>query len=204
MKNMILLTGIFLCLVTKNFAQTETHHNDIASVFGSGKTEIQWSGLLTLNYHQKVSNVKPGIAIEATINKHFVAGVFGQFTSGNFAMPYKGYRNNIITQDFGITIGAIHSTDKLFHFGGQLKVGAILMQADSTAEIKLSRPFTPTAKDNGITVYPEINANLNLTRNLKLRVSTGFNFLMLNKETIVNERDLDTWFFNTSLIFNLN
>lgn len=119
-------------------------------------------------------------------------------------MPFKGHQNNIITQDFGIIIGATQSTDKLFHIGGQLKVGAILMQADSTAEIKLSRLFTPTAKDNGITVYPEINANLNLTKNLKLRASTGFNFLMLNKETVANERDLDSWFFGTSLIYNFN
>ncbi|MBK9290858.1 MAG: hypothetical protein IPM52_04440 [Bacteroidetes bacterium] len=204
MKNVIFLTGVLLCLASKTFAQTETQNNGIASVFGSGKTEIQWSGLLTLNYHQKISNVKPGIAIEATINKHFVVGAFGQFTTGNFAMPFKGYQNNIITQDFGIIIGATQSTDKLFHFGGQLKVGAILMQADSTAEIKLSHPFTPTAKDNGITIYPEINANLNLTKHLKLRASTGFNFLMLNKETVVNERDLDTWFLNMALIFNFN
>lgn len=202
MRKFFFLMGIFLCLISKIFAQTETQNNEVASVFGNEKTEIQWSGLLTLNYHQKISNVKPGIAIEATINKHFVVGAFSQFTTGNFAMPYKGYQNNIITQDFGIIVGATQSTDKLFHIGGQLKIGAILMQADSTSEIKLSRPFSPTAKDNGITVYPEINANLNLTKWLKLRASTGFNFLMLNKETVVNERDLDTWFFGTSLIFN--
>ncbi len=204
MKNIIFLIGILLCLVSKTFAQNKTQNNSIASVFGSSKTEIQWSGLLALNYHQRISNVKPGIAIEATINKHFIVGAFGQFTTGNFTMPFKGYQNNIITQDFGIIMGATQSTDRLFHFGGQLKVGAILMQADSTAEIKLSRPFTPTAKDNGITVYPEITANINLTKNLKLRASTGFNFLMLSKETIVNERDLDTWFFGTSLIYNFN
>lgn len=194
--------GILLCLASKTFAQIETQNNGITSVFGSGKTKVQWSGLLTLNYHQKISNVKPGIAFEATFYKHFILGAFGQLTTGNFAMPFKGYQNNIVTQDFGIIVGATQSTDKLFHFGGQLKVGAILMQADSTAEVKLSRPFTPTAKDNGITVYPEINANLNLTKNLKLRTSTGFNFLLLNKETVVNERDLDTWFFGTSLIYN--
>lgn len=72
MKNIIFLTSILLCLVNKTFAQTETQNNGIASVFGSGKTEIQWSGLLTLNYHQRISNMKPGIAIEATLNKHFV------------------------------------------------------------------------------------------------------------------------------------
>lgn len=40
MKNVIFLTGVLLCLASKTFAQTETQHNDIASVFGSGKTEI--------------------------------------------------------------------------------------------------------------------------------------------------------------------
>lgn len=108
--------------------------------------------------------MKPGIAIEATINKHFVVGTFGQFTTGNFAMPFKGYQNNIITQEFGITIGGTSNIEKLFHFGGQVRIGYILMEADSTSEIKLFRSFTPTAKDNGITVYPELNVTLNLTK----------------------------------------
>lgn len=201
MKNVIFLTGVLLCLASKTFAQIETQNNGVSSVFGSDKTEIQWSGLLTLNYHQRISNVKPGIAIETTINKHFVVGAFGQFTTGNFAMPFKGYQNNIITQDFGIILGATQNTNKLFYLGGQIRIGAILMQADSTSEIKLFRSFTPTARDNGITVYPEINANINLSKRISWRVGTGFNFLMLNKETVVKERDLDTWFFNTTLLF---
>lgn len=202
MKKEIFVIGMFLCIMSNAFAQSETQTSEETSVFGNEKVNIQWSGLLTLNYHQRFSNVKPGIAFEATFNKHFVLGAFGQFTTGNFAIPYKGYQNNIITQEFGLTIGATQSTGKLFHIGGQLRVGAILMQADSTSEIKLSRRFTPTARDNGITVYPEINATLNLTKQLKLRAGTGFNFLMLNKETVVNERDLDTWFLNLSLIFS--
>jgi outer membrane protein W len=188
---------IIYCISFNAYAQTDS----INTIFGKSKVQVEWNGLLTLNYHKVNSNVKPGIAVEAIINRHFVVGAFAQFTSGNFAMPYKGYQNNIITQDFGIIVGATQSIQKLFHIGGQLKVGAILMQADSTSEIKLFRPFTPTAKDNGITIYPEINANLNLSKRLKLRTTTGYNFLLLNKETVVNERDLDTWFFSTSFIF---
>jgi len=199
MKSLIHLILFAICCVNFNaYAQSDS----VSTIFGKSKVQVEWNGLLTLNYHKVNSNIKPGIAVEAVINQYFVVGAFAQFTSGNFAMPYKGYQNNIITQDFGIVVGATQSTKKLFHIGGQLKIGAILMQADSTSEIKLFRPFTPTAKDNGITIYPEINANLNLTKRLKLRAATGYNFLLLNKETVVNERDLDTWFFSTSLIFS--
>ena len=100
-------------------------------------------------------------------------------------MPYKGHQNNIITQYFEIIVGVTQFTKKLFHVGGQLKIGAILVQADSTSETKLFRPFTPTAKCNGITIYLEINTNLNLIKRLKLRAATGYNFLFMNKEALV-------------------
>ncbi len=189
---------MIFCCSCNAYAQTDS----VSSIFGYSTPPLEWSGIFTLNYHQVNSNVKPGLALEAVINQHLIVGAFAQFTSGNFAIAYKGYQNNVITQDFGITLGATQSTKQLFHVGGQLKVGVILMQADSASEIKLFRPFTPTAKDFGITVYPEINANLNLTKRLKLRASTGYNFLLLNKESVVNERDLDTWFFSVALIFS--
>ena len=84
-----------------------------------------------------------------------------------------------------------------------MKVGLIQLQADSTGEISPFHKNTFTAEDSGITIYPEVNASLNLLKRFKLRMATGYNVLLINKETVVNERDLDSWFFSTSLIFTL-
>lgn len=204
MKRIILIFAIFFNFALIVKAQSKDINNEVASIFSNKKTEIDWKGLFTLTFHQKISNVKPGIAIETLINQNLILGVFGQFTSGNFALPFNEFQNNIITQDFGIIIGATENINKLFHLSGQIRIGVILMQADSSHSISLSKPFNSTSNDNGITIYPELNANLNLTYFLKLRAGLGFNFLMLNKESVVKERDLDTWFFTTALIINLN
>lgn len=197
----VLFGGFLLLMATNTFGQNEKPDSAIASVFGNGNLEIEWRSVFSLSYHQKISNIKPGIALEATLNKYLIVGVFGQFTSGNFSMPYRNYQNNIITQDFGLILGATQNADRLFYCGGQIRIGAIFLQADSSSEIKLLRSFTPTARDQGITVYPEINANINLSKRITWRTGTGFNFLMLKKETIVNERVLDTWFLNSALLF---
>lgn len=104
MKFLIHSILIAICSVSFNaYAQKDS----ISTIFGKSKVQVEWNGLLTLNYHNVNSNVKPGLAIGAIINQHFVLGAFAQFSSGNFAMPYKGYQNNIITQDFGIIVGAL-------------------------------------------------------------------------------------------------
>ncbi len=184
-------------------AQSKMQEDSIQAVFGHSRVDVEWRLLATLTYHKVNSNVKPGLEVEAVINKHLVVGLFAQFTSGNFAMKYNGYQNNIITKDFGFLIGATQNDYKLFHFGAQLKVGYIGLQADSTGEISPFRKNSITAEDNGVTIYPEINASLNLSRRIKFRMATGYNVLLLNKETVVNDRDLDSWFFCTSLIFTL-
>lgn len=184
-------------------AQQTVRKDSVEAVFSNSKVNVEWNLLATLNYHKVNSNVKPGLALEVVINRHFVTGLFAQFTSGNFAVKHNGYQNNVISKDFGFFIGTTQKTSKLVHLGAQLKVGLIQLQADSTGEISPFHKNTFTAEDSGITIYPEVNASLNLLKRFKLRMATGYNVLLINKETVVNERDLDSWFFSTSLIFTL-
>jgi hypothetical protein len=171
-------------------------------VFSNKEKNIQlnYYGALTFQHFSVVSNTMPGIEGGIVFNKKLFAGVYGHGTTGNFGMSYGGTIHNIMSGEGGLFVGYIGQFPKPIHMGGMLKTGYISLVADDK-EMKLFKKVDSVAKDGGMVFHPELFAEANITKQLKIRLGLGYSFHSLDKESVAYNCQLDSWTMNLGILF---
>lgn len=191
----LILCTMILCLPV--MAQDSTYEY----IF-SGKPEnvkVHFYGGLTFQHVSEITNTMPGIEGGVLFNKKFVAGLYGQGTTGNFGIRYNDTIHNIMFGEGGLFLGYISKFKKPLHFGGMLKIGYVSLVADDN-EIKLFEDVDPVAEDNGMVFHPELFSEVNVLKQLKVRLGLGYTFNSLDKESVACNRQLDSWTMNFSIL----
>lgn len=165
-----------------------------------GKTALNLYAGLTFEHHTNISNTKPGVEAGVIFNRMFVCGAYGQGTTGNFGIRYyTGDIHNIMFGEGGLFAGYITQYAKPIHFGGLLKIGYISLVADDQ-EMKLFKDVDPVAEDGGMVFHPEFFTETNITKHIKVRLGLGYSFNSLDKESVICNKDLDSWTMNLSIL----
>jgi len=178
----------------------ENTYNYLFKVNQENPLKKEWYIGLTSKHMQVNSNSMPGIEGGIMFNDAFLAGVYGMGTSGNFSyLNYNGF-NHIMFGEGGLFAGYVSNPDQMLHFGGTIKLGYISLLAHEN-EIKIFDDIEPTAEDDGVVYHPEIFSEINVAKFLKIRVGLGYSFYVFDEETVLCNKDLDSWNMNVGLIF---
>lgn len=193
------ISGLCAVLVSMS-AMADEKPYEYMLLADSGKPVYTPYAGLVFEHHANISNTKPGIEAGVVINQKFFCGIYGQTTTGNFGIAYEDAIHNIMFGEAGVVAGCVTNYRKPVHFGGVFKIGYISLLADDE-ELKLFKESDPVAEDNGLVFHPEIFSEVNMCKPLKIRLGLGYSFNSLDKESVICNRDLDSWTMNLSLLF---
>lgn len=198
MKKILLSVAIFS--VAMAIAAQENNYNYLFKENQENPLKKEWYVGLTSKHMQVNSNTMPGIEAGVMLNDAFLVGIYGMGTSGNFTFQnYNGF-NHIMYGEGGLLAGYVANPDQMLHFGGTIKLGYLSLIAHED-EIRVFDDFEPTAEDDGVVYHPEIFSEINVARFLKVRVGLGYSFYVFDEETVLCNKDLDSWNMNVGLIF---
>jgi hypothetical protein len=195
----VTIVAITMALLGMSSMAQEEHY-DCVFCPHPGTTGYNLYAGLTFEHHASITNTKPGVEAGVIFNRMFVCGAYGQGTTGNFGIRYyNGDIHNIMFGEGGVFAGYVAGYSKPIHFGGTLKIGYIALVADDQ-EMKLFKDVEPIAEDGGMVFHPEVFTETNVTKHIKVRLGAGYSFNSLDKESVICNKDLDSWTMNLSVL----
>jgi len=178
------------------------HENEYNSVFNNknGITEISFYGGLISEHHSSITSTKPGIEAGIVLNQSFAVGAYGQGTLKNFNTTLEDTKYYNMLGEGGLMLSYMAYSHKRLHFGGMLKVGYVALTSDEE-ETKMFESVNAAFEDGGWVYHPEIFAELNLYKSMKVRLGVGYSIYNLSDEPVVSSADLNCITVNLGLLF---
>lgn len=200
MKRILFITALFVAF-TCVYAQTDTTYNYLFNKEQGQKNLWKPYASMTFQHLYVKTNTMPGIELGMTLNNHFLVGIYGQGTVGNFSHMHHDTLYNIMLGEGGVVFGYVTKPNQTLHFGGTFKLGYTSLVADDE-EIKIAKDFEPVAEDDGVVYHPEVFAEINVSKYMKVKLGAGYSFYLLNNENIVCNTQLDSWTLNFGIAFS--
>jgi hypothetical protein len=194
-------TFLIVSILTWAF-MLNAQENDYNYVFNNknGKPEISFYGGLISEHHSSITNTKPGIEAGIVLNQSFAIGAYGQGTLTNFNTSLNDKKYYNILGEGGLLLSYTANSNKRLHFGGLLKIGYAALASDDE-EMIMFKSVNAAFEDGGWVYHPEVFAELNLHKSMKVRLGVGYSIYNLSEEHVVSSADINCFTVNLGLLF---
>jgi hypothetical protein len=197
----LLFAVIGILSILKVNAQ-QSHYECIAVNKDTLIKDIRLYGAL-LHQHQDFFNKAfsfQGIETGVMINHQFLFGVYGAaFVSNLEVKPVKtSMFVNIVKA--GILVGKLSNEHKVLHGGCLLNIGYFSLKADS-GNFALFASYETEIKINGLVLSPQLFAELNITKWMKLRTGLAWQFYSFENQSIITKEHLQNISLDFGFIF---
>ena len=132
-----------------------------------------------------------GIEAGVVINHTMLAGTFGSLFVSNLDVKSTNYAHLFINiKEAGLFLGKMNNEMKLIHTGWLLNVGYFSLEGDE-ADFALFHSQNPLIQINGLVLSPQIFAEMNIARWMKLRTGLSYSFYSFEDQSIIKKSDMN-------------
>lgn len=194
----LFLTFSVLLFVCETFAQN-TKYECITCKNDTLIKEIRVYGGL-IHQHQDFFNKAfsfQGVESGLVINRTLLAGAFGSMFVSNLDVSVATYPHLFVNiGEGGLFVGKVNNNSKVIHTGWLLNMGYFSLVADD-ADFALFQANNPLIKLNGLVLSPQVFAEMNISKWMKLRTGLIYSFYSFEDHSVISKSDLN----NISLTF---
>lgn len=138
-----------------------------------------------------------GIEAGVIVNHSLLAGAYCSMFVSNLDIKHSTYPNLFVNiGQGGLFAGYINNANKVIHTGWLLNIGYFLLTGDET-NFALFQITNPKVNINGLVLTPQVFAEMNITRWMKLRTGLSYSYYSFENQSIIMKSDLN----NISLTF---
>lgn len=141
-----------------------------------------------------------GVEAGAVFRQKFMAGLYGASFVSNLKINIENKTRFINLAQVGIFAGEIWKIQKTIHSGWMLNAGCFTLENDDI-EFGIINPRKNANSLNGFVVSPQIFAEINLLKWMKLRIGLAYNFYFYNEDLWIKKSDLQNFSLNFGFIF---
>ncbi|OFX85138.1 MAG: hypothetical protein A2W99_07040 [Bacteroidetes bacterium GWF2_33_16] len=141
-----------------------------------------------------------GIEVGAILNHNFVIGVFGATFVSNLNVELANNPIYVNIWKTGFNVGQINNRLKVLHTGWMVNVGYFSLVYDDI-NFKLFNSTNSSIRIEGLILSPELYAELNVSKWMKLRTGLAYSFYSFESQTLVKTKDLQNISLNFGFIF---
>jgi len=141
-----------------------------------------------------------GVEAGISINHKLFIGLYTSFFVSNLEANISNKTMFVWIGQGGLSVGKVFNYSKVLHSGCQLNMGYFELIADKS-DIALYSVGNPVAKINGMVLSPQIFAELNITRWMKLRTGLSYNFYSFEDQSLINKDNLQNISLNFGFVF---
>lgn len=197
----------FLCMVVWSFTFFNLHaqNENYQYLFGKNDTLIEemgwYAGLLHQhqNFFGKAFSYQ-GIETGMIINNKILLGLFGGAFVSNLQVQENNEDRSVNSWKTGLAVGRIYNGMKTLHTGWLVHLGYFSLASDS-AHFSLLNPPATADKINGWVLMPELYAEINLLKWMKVRTGLAYSFYNFEEHASITPSDLQSVGFNFGLMF---
>jgi len=170
-------------------------------IFGKSDTiikDIRFYGAY-VHQHQDFFNKAfsfQGIETGVIINHKLLLGSYGSTFVTNLDVKFANNPTFVYIGQCGLVVGSVRNDKKVLHTGWLLNVGYFSLTGDDS-NFALFKADNPSIIINGMVLSPQVYAELNIAKCMKLRTGLAYSFYSFEDQTIITKSDLN----NISLTF---
>lgn len=194
-----LFVYFFLFSVLCNLNAQDRNYESIASKEDTLIKDIRIYGGL-VHQHQDFFDKAfsfQGAEAGIIVNHSLLAGVFGSVFVSNLDVKAATFPHLFVNiRQGGLLVGKMNNASKAIHTGWLLNIGYFSLAGDET-DFALFQSNNPKVTVNGLVLTPQVFAETNITRWMKLRTGISYSFYSFEDQYIIKKSDLN----NVSLTF---
>jgi hypothetical protein len=141
-----------------------------------------------------------GIEVGAILNHNFVVGLFGATFVSNLNVELVNNPIYVNIWKTGIIVGQINNSLNVLHTGWSISIGYFSLVYDEK-NFKLFNSSNSSIRIEGLVLSPEVYAELNVAKWMKLRTGLAYCFYSFENQTLVKTKDLQNISLNFCFIF---
>ena len=178
---------IFSVLLIFTFYRLDARNEQYEYIFNKKDTvNVRLYGGL-LHQHQDFFNKSfsyQGIEAGVVLNHKLLLGIFGGTFISNLNVNVAGYSLCMNIWKSGLVVGNIFRESKILHTGWLFNIGYFSLEHDNS-NFELFNPQKSSAKINGLILMPELYAELNIAKWVKLRTGLGYSFYRFEDQAVI-------------------
>jgi len=156
-----------------------------------------------LHQHQDFFNKAfsyQGIEAGAIINHQLTIGIFGACFASNLNIGINNHSTFINMKKAGLAVGQVYNDRKAIHAGWLINIGYFSLRGGDTNQ-KLFGHSTSDIKISGLSLLPEVYAELNIAKWMKFRTGIAYSFYNFEDQSVITSDDLQNVSVNFGFIF---
>lgn len=164
--------------------------------------DISFYGGFTHQHHDFFNNAFSFQGVEAgfIFNNSVIAGLYGSAFVNNLEV-FMSYKTMYFSMaQAGIALGYINDFNKFLHTGFLLNMGYISISGDDKS-FGLFSPDNPQIDIGAFVISPQVYAELNILKWMKIRTGLSYNFYSYEDHTIIKTEDLQNISFTFAVLF---
>lgn len=200
-KQKIQLMALFLVF----FTQSRVISSEYEYLFNVNDTivkDVAFYGGFTHQHHDFFNKAFSFQGVEAgfIFNNSVIVGLYGSSFVNNLEvfMTYKTMYFSMAQA--GIALGYINDYNRFLHTGFLLNMGYISISGDDKS-FGLFSPDNPQIDIGAFVISPQVYAELNILKWMKIRTGLSYNFYSYEDHTIIKTEDLQNISFTFAVLF---
>ena len=142
-----------------------------------------------------------GIETGLILNKHLMLGLFGAAFVSNLSTESQSAPLYVNIWKAGLSLGNLYKSHEVLHAGWLFHVGYFSLIGNQT-NMALFKSNEASVRVKGLLFSPELFAELNLTRWMKIRTGVAYGFHSFEKNAFVEKSDLQQISLNFGFLFS--
>jgi hypothetical protein len=176
-------------------------------LFGKNHSGIANSGLRfyggVAHQHQNIFNKAfsfQGVEAGVIVHNSLFLGIYGSAFVSNLKVEIENNPMYILINQAGFAGGYTSNGSRLFHPGILLNIGYFSLAGDESA-MPLFKIADHEISISGLVLSPQVFAELNVTKWLRLRTGLAYNFYSFGNNVTVADSDLENFSINFGFLF---
>lgn len=141
-----------------------------------------------------------GIETGLILNKHLMLGVFGAAFASNLRTESQSTPLFVNIWKAGLSLGNLYKSHEVLHAGWLIHIGYFSLIGNQS-NMALFEINEASVRAKGLLFSPELFAELNLTRWMKIRTGVAYGFYSFENNAFVEKSDLQQLSLNFGFLF---